>query len=350
MAGERTEAATPRRRREARNEGQVGKSHDLTVAIGLVAAMVIIQATGAGMFQQGEALTRHILGSLPAGDITLGDLNQVGSIALNQLATMMLPLMIGTLGVTLIAGFGQVGLIFTAKTIMPQFSRINPGSGIKRIFSLQGGVELLKAVVKMAIVGGVAYTVLNAHLTEIASAAGLPPMTAYGVMAGIGLELALKCALTYLIVAALDYFYQRWQFEQSIRMSKDEIKQEFKQQEGNPEIKGRIRQLQRQIATRRMMSQVKKADVVITNPTHYAVAIAYDGINQTAPVVLAKGVDLIAQQIKKEAAEHNIPMVENVPLARALYAAVDLDQEIPAELYQAVAEVLAFIFKLRGRR
>ncbi|MFN8535297.1 MAG: flagellar biosynthesis protein FlhB [Dehalococcoidia bacterium] len=350
MAGERTEAATPRRRQEARREGQVGKSADLTIAAALIAALLIVQSTGGAFLSNAGVIFRESLAAASVREVTIGQLQPFGWAVGLQALAMVAPLMLGVLGVTLIAGVGQVGLLFSTKAITPQFSRLNPLSGLQRLVSPRGLVELGKSIAKIVVIGAVAWAVISSHQLTIVSLMTLAPLGAASAIAGIGVELALKCGGAYLVIAALDYFYQRFEFEKSIRMSKDEVKQELKQQEGNPEIKSRVRKIQREMAAGRMMAKVPKAAVVITNPTHYAVALSYDALNDGAPRVVAKGVDLVAQQIKRVAAESAVPCVENVPLARALYSSVDLDQEVPAELYQAVAEVLAYIYRLRDRR
>ena len=350
MAGERTEAATPKRRQEARREGQVGKSIDVTVAAGLLGGLVILQVTGGGFVPSLMGIFRQSVAIAGQRELTAAQLQPFGWSVATQTFALLAPLMLGVLTITLIAGVGQVGLLFSSKALTPQFSRLNPAAGLQRLVSPRGLVELAKAVVKVILIGAVGYSVLAANHAQIVAMIALPPAAAVSAIAGIGAEVALKCGLAYLVLAAFDYFYQRFEFEKSIRMSKDEIKQELKQQEGNPEIKARVKRIQREMATSRMMAKVPKAAVVVTNPTHYAVALAYDSIADAAPRVVAKGVDLIAQQIKRVAAEHEVPCVENVALARTLYATVDLDQEIPSELYQAVAEVLAYIYRQRGQR
>ncbi|MCL6648241.1 MAG: flagellar biosynthesis protein FlhB [Chloroflexi bacterium] len=349
MAGERTEAATPRRRREARQEGQVGKSLDLTVALTLLATLLIVQQTG-GAFLNGTAAIFREAMATSTRPLTLPELQPFAWRVALQSLVLVAPLLLGSVAVSLAAGLGQVGLLFSLKAVSPQLSRLNPLLGLQRLFSARGLVELGKALTKVLIVGLVGASVLAEHATTIITTLALPPLAASTVIASIGGELALKSGLAYLILAAFDYAYQRFEYEKSLRMTREEVKQEVKQQEGNPEIKSRIKRIQRQIASGRMMAKVPKATVVITNPTHYAAALAYDAVNDRAPRLVAKGVDLIALQIKRVAAEHGVPCVENVALARLLYTTVELDAEIPSELYQAVAEVLAYIYRLRGQR
>ncbi|GIW07812.1 MAG: flagellar biosynthetic protein FlhB [Dehalococcoidia bacterium] len=350
MAGERTEAATPKRRQEARREGQVGKSIDVTVATALLGGLVILQAVGGSFLPSLSGIFRESLAAATTRELTTAHLQPFGWSVGMQAFTLVAPVMLGVVAITLIAGVGQVGLLFSTKAVTPQLSRLNPLTGLQRLVSPRGLVELVKSVAKIVLIGAVAYSVLAANQLQIVALIAVPPAAAAAAIAAIGAEIAFKCGLAYLALSALDYFYQRFEFEKSIRMSKDEIKQELKQQEGNPEIKARVKRIQRQMATSRMMAKVPKAAVVVTNPTHYAVALAYDSIADPAPRVVAKGVDLIALQIKRIAAEHDVPCVENVSLARTLYATVELDEAIPSELYQAVAEVLAYIYRLRGKR
>jgi flagellar biosynthesis protein FlhB len=244
----------------------------------------------------------------------------------------------------------QVGFHVTPKAMRPQISRINPLSGAKRFFSLRQLFELPKSLAKIAIVGFVAFKALADHMAELTQLTGGDFKAGLALTAGIGLELLLKIGLAFLVVAVADYIFQRWQFEKTAKMTKQEVKEEARSQEINEHIKGRIRTIQRQQARKRMMQRVPQADVVITNPTHYAVALQYDSTKMAAPRVVAKGQRLIAQQIKEIARQHGVPLVENKPLAQALFRAVDVDQEVPRELYKAVAEVLAFIYRLKNRR
>jgi flagellar biosynthesis protein FlhB len=244
----------------------------------------------------------------------------------------------------------QVGLHLTPKALKPDFSRINPLTGSKRFFSLRAAAELIKSLLKIGVVGFVAFKALTDHMVELSQLTGADLRAGLVLAAGIGMELLLKIGLAFLMLALADYVFQRWQFEKSAKMTKQEVKEEARSSELNEQIRGRIRSLQRQLARKRMMQRVPQADVVITNPTHYAVALQYDSGKMAAPRVIAKGQRLIAQQIKEIARMHGVPLVENKPLAQALYRAVDVDKEIPRELYKAVAEVLAFIYRLKRQR
>jgi flagellar biosynthetic protein FlhB len=249
----------------------------------------------------------------------------------------------------LIVGYAQVGVIFTVETLSFKFSRLNPLSGLKRMFSLNAFVEMVKAIVKIIIIGFIAYSFLNGEKTNIINTINMNITNTAIYTLKITIDLAIRICVALIIMGAFDFGYQWWEYEKNLRMSKEEIKQEYKQMEGNPEIKSKIKQKQRQISMRRMMQQVPKADVIITNPTHYAVAIKYDAKVSDAPVVIAKGQDFIAHRIKEVAKENNVEIVENKLLARTIFDTVDIGKAIPQDLFQAVAEILAFIYSLKGR-
>jgi flagellar biosynthetic protein FlhB len=261
----------------------------------------------------------------------------------------VVPVFLLMMGLGLAANFVQVGFLLTLKPLQPDFSRMNPLEGAKRLFSKRSLVELAKSLAKLAIVIFVVYQVLHGRMDALMALPLIPWPGSIVVVLGMVFDAGIWAGAVLLLLALLDYGYQRMSFEKQIKMSREEIREEFKQTEGNPVIRQRIRQLQRAAAQRRMMQAVPQADVVITNPTHFAVALQYDAKSMRAPRVIAKGQDLIAQQIKKVAAEHGVPMMENKPLAQALYKTCEIGQEIPGDLYAAVAEVLAFVFRLRMR-
>ncbi len=243
----------------------------------------------------------------------------------------------------------QIGFLFTGQPLAPKFSKLNPIEGAKRLFSLKSVVEFLKSLLKILIIGGVVYLTLWGERTNITTISKMPLADVLSYTGGLTLELGLKIGMILLVLAILDYFYQRYEFEKSLRMSKQDIKDEHKKSEGDPLIKRKIREKQMRMAIQRMMQEIPKADVVITNPTHYAVALQYDTGRMEAPTVLAKGRDYVALKIKEAAGKHGIVIMENRPLARALYDQVEIGQTIPAELFQAVAEVLAYVYKLKRK-
>ena len=238
----------------------------------------------------------------------------------------------------------------TSKPLQPKFNKLNPVNGFKRIFSLSSLVELLKSLLKIGLIALVSYSYLQDKWQSLYVLYGISLKQGIGLIGEMVADLGIRISLVYMLIVAADYIYQKWKFKEDMKMTKQEIKDEYKQDEGDPQIKGKIRQKMREASMRRMMQNIPKADVIITNPTHYAVAIQYDPEQYDAPFVVAKGTDHLAQRIKEIGRENKVEIVENKPLARMLYANVDVGQVIPPELYQAVAEVLAFVYNLKGKR
>jgi flagellar biosynthetic protein FlhB len=257
---------------------------------------------------------------------------------------------VGLLAAGVATTVAQTGFLWTTKKLGFDFKRLNPLSGFQRIFSSQGLVELARALLKLSLLGLVAYSFLRGKAQDLLQLSQMDFISALEHWIGMAMALAIRMGATYFVLAAADYGYQRWRFMQSLRMSKDEIKEEMKRSEGDPFLRGRIRAQQRRIARNRMMSNVKKASVVITNPTHLAVAIGYDQESMNAPRVLAKGAYAVAQRIVGIARENRIPVIQNIPLARAIYRTVQIDCEIPPDLYKAMAEVLAYVYRLQGQK
>lgn len=345
---DKTEKPTPKRRQDARKKGQVAKSAELNSVVVLLGLFLLLNYFGEWLYTESLNYIRYTLSPLQVNqELTETALGAIMRSHMFFFARLFLPLGCGAMVIGLIVNFAQVGTLFTLEQLKPQFGRINPINGFQRLFSSRGLVELAKAVVKLTIVGSVAYTTIKSHLLVLIQSIENSPLNAALTIWDILYGLAMKICLFLLVMALFDYAYQRWDFLRNLRMSKKEVKDEYKQQEGNPQIKGKIRQRQRQIAMRRMMQAVPKADVVITNPTHFAVALQYDSKTMTAPIVIAKGENLIAAKIKEVAREHNVAIVENKPLAQALYKTVEIGEAIPAQMFQAVAEVLAFVYRLR---
>lgn len=347
---ERTEEPTAKRLKDARDKGQIPRSKELnTLAVVIVAALGLLML-GPGMAQRlmdvmvyNFAFEREVLYVTDSmGWHLMASLDQ----GLRSLGPLFLMLLFAALGGPILLG----GWLLSAKSMAPKFERLNPIAGLKRMFSLKALVELLKALAKFLVVLTVALLVLNLRREDLLSMANEPLPIAIvhaGWVLGTSL-LLLACSL--IVIAAVDIPFQLWDNKKKLRMTKQEIKDEFKDTEGKPEVKSRIRQLQREMAERRMMSEVPKADVVITNPTHYAVALKYDPLNSGAPVLVAKGADFLAQKIREIAQEHDVVVLESPPLARAVFHSTELEQEIPAGLYLAVAQVLAYVFQLRQYR
>ncbi|RKX37972.1 MAG: flagellar biosynthesis protein FlhB [Thermotogae bacterium] len=345
---DRTERATPRRRRKAREEGQVAVSRELNMAVSFLAAAL-------GM----RYLALRLLSSLTSGMITfisLDGADEVRNLAA-KVTTVYEDLFIAS-GIFLllimiavvVTGALQTRFLISLKPLKFDLKRISPIEGFKRMFSLRSLFELLKAIFKTVVVGYIAYSVIVANWNLLFL---YPQMAIWdGVVSvmNIASEVMLKCGIALLILALMDFFYQRWEYERNIRMTKQEVKEEYKEVEGNPEVRRRQREVMSRLASGRMLQEVPKADVVVTNPTHIAVALKYEPEEMNAPEVVAKGVDEIAEKIKEIAKENDIPILRNPPLAQRLYRTTDVGEEIPSDLYRAVAEVLAQVYAMRERQ
>ena len=348
FSGEKTEEATPKRKQEARQKGQVAKSMELNSVFVIVAAFLTLKVLGSYIFDELFGYMKTIFTNLWLADLTITSAEQIFiGFAIIFLKTT-LPLMCVILIVGLAVNFLQVGFAFSLEPLMPNFDKVNPITGFGRLFSKRSLVELFKALFKIAVIGGFVYRFMMKQTKQIPSLIGAELIDSFHLVASLILDLVFNIATVLFILAVFDYMYQWWENQESMKMSKDDIKQEFKQSEGDPQIKGKIKERQRAMSRQRMMQDVPKADVIVTNPTHFAVALKYDQ-EMLAPIVVAKGQDLIAQKIKEIAKEHRVVIVENKMLARALYASVEIGNPVPHELYQAVAEVLAYVYKLKKR-
>ncbi|HHV72081.1 MAG TPA: flagellar biosynthesis protein FlhB [Clostridia bacterium] len=349
FAEEKTEKATPKRRQDARKKGQVAKSTEINSALILVATFSTIFALLPDSVGKVKELLVSYL-SLPAmGELTIEYIHNLTVNLVLFVVRITIPIMLTAALVGIAANLGQIGFLIPEQALSIKLERINPIEGFKRIFSKRSLVELAKAILKIILISCIAYSSIKKSFNWFIASSTLSPIVAANTLAELARKLVLQLGGGLIILAAADYMYQRWEFEKAIRMSKQEIKEEYKQTEGDPQIKAKIKEMQRQIARRRMMQEVPKADVIITNPTHYAVAIQYDEQTMEAPKIIAKGQDFIAEQIKKIAQQHGIPMVENKPLAQTLYKTVEIGDYIPPKLYQAVAEVLAFVYRFKGK-
>lgn len=353
--GEKTEEPTTKKLEDARKDGQVAKSKEIGNAFGILALFVTLQVYLGTMgtsfiegfhavYDQIPDMVRMYNGELPTASV----LTLIRSMMF-RLLLLILPILLVAFAVAFICDVVQVKWKPTSKPMQPKFSKLSPLKGFKRIFSANSLVELLKAALKLVVIGYVVYSYLRGRLSEIYILYDIALNRAIGLIGEIVIDLGIRIAAVYMIIAFLDFAYQKYKFKQDMKMTKQEVKDEFKNQEGDPQIKGKQRQRMREASMRRMMQQLPEADVVITNPTHYAVAIKYDPDKYDAPYVLAKGEDYLAQRIKDIARENDIEIVENKPLARMLYANVDIGELVPPELYQAVAEVLAFVYHLKGK-
>lgn len=343
--GDKTEEPTSKRRSDAKKKGQVGRSTELSTAFVLLIGFFTIKMLAQSIYNELYAYTTYIFGHL---DQTLDVENIVNlfleaSIVFGKTA---LPIMLAIMLIGLGINFFQVGLNFNTEKLEPKLSNLNPINGVGRMFSKRSLVELVKSLLKIIVIGAFLYMVLKDQILAMPQFIYYDLDTSLGQMINIVLKMAFQICGVIMVIGVLDYGYQKWQTTQDLKMTKQEVKDEFKQTEGDPQIKGKIRQKQRQMAMARMMKEVPKADVIVTNPTHFAVALEYHK-GMTAPKVLAKGQDLVAQKIKAIGRENHVPLVENVPLARALYRTTEIGDFIPQELYQSVAEVLAYVYRLK---
>lgn len=351
MSGEdRTEKPTPKRRQEARSKGQVAKSADLGGAVVLVASLVALSAFGPHIARETETAMRATLALISTPDVVNREgvatlLLGAGRSAMSAVAPIALVCLIA--GVLVSAA--QVGLKPMPKAIKPDPKKLNPIAGAKNIFGPNMVFEALKNVTKVAVVGVIAGFAVIPAVPELAGLVGLPARELTSRLAEMVMDVAQRAAGAYLVIGVIDLVWQKYRSEKGMKMTKEEVKREAKDQETPKEIKGELKRRQLQAGRARMMAAVPNADVVVTNPTHFSVALSYDG-SHSAPVVVAKGQDLVALEIRRIAEEHGVPIVPDPPLARSLHASVELDQEIPEQLYQAVAQLLAFVYRLAGRR
>lgn len=354
--GEKTEPATAKKLQDARNEGQVAKSQELNHAIGLIALFLMLKVFISYIGEKLLGVFQLIYNKIPdiinesIGGLSVFSASTVVNNVMGTILMILAPVLVIGFLVSVLSNILQVKWKVTTKPLKPKFGKINPLSGFKRIFSKDSLFELLKSIVKIVLIAYVAYTSIKDHQNDLFLLYDIPLMQVILLVGTIVIDTGLKISLVYMVVGLADLIYQKHKFKEDMKMTKQEVKDEYKNTEGNPEIKGRQRSKMREASQRRMMQNLPNADVVITNPTHYAVAIKYDAEENSAPVVVAKGENFLAQKIKDAAKEHHIEIVENKPLARMLYANVDVGQEVPPELYQAVAEVLAFVYSLRENR
>jgi len=348
---EKTEHATPKRKEDARLRGKVARSMELNSATILVLGLAILYFSGTALALKIESTARALFAASGSLKITPTSIHRLFMEGIGTLILAVAPIAVALLAVGLAVSFAQVGFLFTLKPLAPKWETMNPMNGIKKLFfSRRTLVEQLKNVLKVAIVAFVAYYSLQKTMSESLELMNKDVASIVDVMVRSSFSVGLKVGLAFLALALGDYLYQRFEYERELRMTKQEVKEENKLNEGDPLVKGRIRSIQRRIAYKRMMQEVPKADVVVTNPTHYAVALKYDAEKMNSPAVVAKGADLLAQRIKSIAKEHGVPMVENKVLARALYTTVEIGEAIPEKLFHAVAEVLAYIYRLKNTK
>lgn len=348
-SGEKTEQATPKKRRDSRQKGQVAKSADVNTALTLTIVFLFLLFFG-GSFIHGllqmfrQSLTDQALMNISEKTIH----TMFIELTLEAIKTAG-PIMLVAFIAAVASNYLQIGFLFSAEAMQPKLERINPLKGLKRIYSLRAIVELVKSVLKITLTAGVGFVFLWLERDKLLSLSQMGVADAAGMVGNLAIEMGLSASVVLIFISILDYVYQRYDHEKNLRMSKKEVKDEHKKMEGDPQIKQKIKEKQRQMSMRRMMQEVPDADVVITNPTHYAIALKYDGEQMDAPAVIAKGVDYMALRIKKIAEKNDVVMLENRPLARALYQQAEIGSAIPEAFFKAVAEILAYVYRLQKK-
>ena len=347
--GEKTEEATPKKLSDAREEGQAPRSQDLNTAAMLLVLILGVKIFGGFIYDrvyETYSFYMNNISDYATNEFTLGRSMNLFTFGLREVMFTILPIsLIGVL-VAFVVGVRQVKWKITMKPLKPKFSKLNPIKGFKKIFSVDKVMELVKAVVKLSVLVIVVYSYVQDEWGLITNIYQLDIVPAVKLIIDTVLDIALRVAIVFLVIAFADWYYQKRKFKKDMRMTKQEVKNEYKNSEGNPEIKGAIRRKMQEASRRRMMQALPEADVVITNPTHLAVALKYDKDTAEAPVVIAKGADFVAERIKEIARENHIEIVENKPVARMLYHNVEIGDEIPPELYQMVAEILAYVYSI----
>lgn len=347
---EKTEKATPKKRRDQRKEGNVASSKDVIAVASLIGCFYCLQLLFPAIYESlRETMIFQISAVESIEELSLGNLQMLGMKAVTVLSKCIFPLGVISLAIGVVATGIQTRFNVTTKPLKFKLSKLNPLKGIKNMFSLKQVVEMLKAVIKIIILGVILYGILKDEIVVIAQMMDIAPLSSAAYVLKEIMSMVLKVAMVFAAIAGFDYFYQRWSYEKNLKMTKEEVKEEYKQTEGDPKIKGKIRSLQQSMARSRMMQAVPDADVIIRNPTHYAVALRYDIDKDNAPVVIAKGQDLIALKIVEIGEAHKVMVIENKPLARGIYASTPLGGQIPAEYYGVVAEILVEVFRMNKK-
>ena len=350
--GDKTEEPTAKRLQDARKEGQVAKSQELISGAMLFMLFIAIKLFGGYIANSFIKVFYRNYGYISVYSVEtpeIGNLTSMFGRAMLDILLMTLPIFAFAIVIAVMLNIFQVKWKVTSKPLQPKFSRLNPVSGFKKIISMDKIFELIKSVAKIAVIFIVAYTTIMDEIESIKILYDLDLMQAVLYISNFVINMGIKISAVYLLIGFVDFIYQKLKFKKDMRMSKQEVKDEYKQQEGDPQVKGKIKSKMRESSMRRMMQKMPDADVVITNPTHFACAIQYDKEKAAAPVLIAKGADHLAQKLKDIAKEYDVPIVENKPLARMLYYNVEIDAEIPQELYQMTAEVLAYVYQLKNK-
>jgi flagellar biosynthetic protein FlhB len=346
---DKTEAPTPRRREEAREQGQIARSADLTAAALLLGFLLLMNSFGPGLIKALRAVMAELLSSDSLSNLDASTIGPAITKSFVAAGGAVAPLLLGAIIVAVVANLLQVGLFFSGTRLQPNFEVLNPLRGFSRLFQAENVVHLVINLLKLSLVAVLAYSAVTQRMDQIIAIQQLSYMQAFALGAAIVYAVGLRVAVLLLVLAIVDYTWNRFKHERELRMTKQEIKEEMRRMEGDPKIKQRRRQIAYQMASKRLAKDVPTADVIITNPTHFAIALKYDATSMHAPKVVGKGQDLLAQRIREIAIAHGIPIIERPPLARALYRLVDVGKEIPEQFYSAVAEILAYVYELTGK-
>ena len=350
MEENRTEAATPRRREKARSKGQVAKSMEINIALSLFVGVLTLRLIGGTTFNSLNNITREIFYQLPFIQINQHSVHVYTLQFLPKLFLLVAPLMAVLLIIGVAANYIQVGFLFTLEPLIPKLERLSPVKGASNLFSKRRLVELLKSIFKLTVIGYIGYAILVGAWANFNKFPDMEIKEIVAYTGGLAFKIAFSISTVLLLLAIFDYAYQRWEHEQSLKMTKREVMEDWKEVEGDPQIRSRIRRMQLEMAGRRMMQEVPEADAVVVNPHSIAVAIKYDQSPMTAPKVVAKGARLLAERIKSIAKEAGVPIVEDRPLAQTLYKNVKVGEEIPEKLYKAVAEILVYVYQLNQKK
>jgi len=346
--GERTEEPTPRKKRESREKGQVPKSVEVNTALVIIVGFLLLRFFGKGIFNRLTAIFEQLYSSSSTLGLNIDNVPHYVYTLSWELVGILAPIALGVMIIGVLANYVQVGYLFTLESIAPKPDRFNPIKGLKNLFSLKGLIQLFTSIIKILIIAYVTYSVIKGSLDKLINLAAMDIKESFYFTSKLSFEIGIKVGLIVFVLSVADYAYQRWEHNRNLKMTKQEVKEERKREEGDPLIKSRIRSIQREMSLRRMMNDVPEASVVVTNPTELAIAISYEFGTQDVPKVVAKGAGFVAQRIREIAKQHGVPIVQNKALAQILYRTVEIGELIPPELYKAVAEVLAYVYKLQG--
>jgi flagellar biosynthesis protein FliR/FlhB len=344
---DKTEEPTHKKLQDARKKGQVAKSVDLNSAIILLGITLALSIVGNFFYNSGRLFIIESFNYITKDDLSVGEITGLFIYMMKNGLIASMPIVLTAMVLGVVGNIAQTGFMSSGEGLKPKLEKLNPLEGFKKFFSKRTFVELAKSILKVVLISYVAFSFVEGKIVEILKTSDLNPRGIFPFVKSITDAQLVRLILVMLAIGLADYIFQKRQFKQDLKMSKQEVKEEYKQQEGDPQIKSRIKQKQRELAMKRMMHEVPKATVVVTNPTHFAVALKYERGMNSAPKVVAKGADNVAQKIKQIAKENDVPIIENKPLARALYAKVELDSEVPVDLYQAVAEIIAYIYSFK---